>query len=99
MTIFEEEKGVWSIRRVLAMVLVCAAIMAAVLCIVKMLPWQFVLAVVGVFLLAAIIILFFTTWSDIAKVTAAVRGGVTNASGELSVTAGCEIPDAGGGNA
>ena len=98
MTIFEEEKGVWSMRRVLALMLCVAAVVAAVLCIVKDAPWQVVFAVVGVLLLAAIILLFFTTWSDIAKVASAVKGNLKSAGPEIPEPADGVVPPYSGGS-
>ena len=74
MNIFEESQGVWSIRRVLAAVLVAAAI-AAIICGIDFnVTWQVIAAGAGFPLLAAVLLLFFTTWSDIESVISAAKG-------------------------
>lgn len=74
MNIFEESDGVWSIRRVLAAILVAAAIAAIICGIVFGVVWQVVAAGAGLPLLAAVLLLFFTTWSDIESVISAAKG-------------------------
>jgi len=63
--LFQEDNRVWSMRRVLAFVFALAGIVLGACG----LPWQ----IVAIFIGAALLLLFFTTWADVANVVKAVK--------------------------
>ena len=71
MTIFEETSGVFSMRRVCALILVLASIALGVLTILCSCTWQVVACAIGVPLAAALLLFFFTTWQDITAIVKA----------------------------
>jgi len=74
MTIFEETKGVFSMRRVLAFILCLVAVAIIVLCVVFKLEWKAICAAGGLPLAGSLVLLFFTTWDDVKTVVSAVKG-------------------------
>ena len=69
--IFKEADGQWSMRRVLAFALACAGIVSGIQSFGQ--EWQVVAASFGIPIAAALILLFFTTWSDIAAIINAAK--------------------------
>ena len=72
MTLFGE--GGTSSRRVLAFIFAIAGLAAGIFAIVMKAEWQVVLIAFGVPILACVLLLLFTTWTDVAKVAEAVKG-------------------------
>lgn len=73
MSIFKEENGLVSMRRVLAFVFAIASIVCGVYSIVIGAVWQVVLVAFGVPIFATILLLFFTTWTDVSEVINAIK--------------------------
>ena len=73
MTIFHEEEGVFSMRRVLAFILALVSIALGTVTILLKSEWQVVACAIGIPLLATVLLLFFTTWGDVASVVKAVK--------------------------
>lgn len=71
--IFQEEDGCYSMRRVLACVLTMASVVNMVLSLTNQAEWHIV-ACAGIIPLAgALILLFFTTWADIAGLVSSIK--------------------------
>lgn len=73
-SIFKEENGLVSMRRVLAFIFAIVSIVAGFTALFLSSGWQVVLVSFGVPLFGAIILLFFTTWTDVSGVISAVKG-------------------------
>ena len=69
--IFKEADGQWSMRRVLAFALAVAGIVSGIQSFGQ--DWQTVAASFGIPIAAALVLLFFTTWGDIAAIVNAVK--------------------------
>lgn len=69
--IFKESDGQWSMRRVLAFALAVSGIVAGIQSFGQ--EWQVVAVSFGIPIAAALILLFFTTWSDIASIINAAK--------------------------
>jgi len=67
LTVFCESDGSWSMRRLLAFIFAAGALALGILG----LPWQ----VVGILAASSLLLLFFTTWADIASVVKVAKGG------------------------
>lgn len=70
---FQGVSGGFSMRRILAFIFALSGIAGGILTIVFKLSWQHVAAAFGVPALASVILLFFTTWTDIASVIEKVK--------------------------
>lgn len=75
MTIFHETDGVYSMRRVLAFILALVSIGLGVVTVLLKSDWQVVACAIGIPLLATVLLLFFTTWGDVASLVKAVKEG------------------------
>ena len=73
MTMFEETEGVVSMRRVLAFITSIIGCIAGILSIVFKMDWHVVASAFGVPNLVSVILLFFTTWSDIKSVMEVIK--------------------------
>jgi hypothetical protein len=73
MTIFHETEGVFSMRRVLAFILAIVSIGLGVVTVLLKSEWQVVACAIGIPLLGTVMLLFFTTWGDVASVVKAVK--------------------------
>lgn len=71
----QEADGSWSLRRLLAILFFMLAAVALVLCILRGAEVLVILAAVGLPIAASILLMFFTTWSDITSLVKAVKGG------------------------
>ena len=74
MGIFEETKNSFSMRRVLAFMFAIVSFVAGLMCIYKGESWQAIAVAFGIPALTSILLLFFTTWTDIAQVTGNFTG-------------------------
>lgn len=72
-TAFTDGKGAVSMRRILAFLLVLASIGFGILSIVLNKDWKVLLVATSVPVTAAIVLMFFTTWGDIAQVVDKVK--------------------------
>lgn len=72
---FTDENGTLSMRRLLAFMLTLCAIGVLIASIVIQFEWKTLLVGSGVPLIAALLMMFFTSWSDIASVARAVKKG------------------------
>lgn len=72
-TAFTDSKGATSMRRILAFMLVLTTIAMGVLCVVLGKDWKVLLVATSVPVVSAIILMFFTTWGDIANVVDKVK--------------------------
>ena len=73
-TVFKETDGQWSMRRVLACLFGLTAIGCETKAIVMGADWQVVACAFGVPGLLCLLLLLFTTWTDIASVVHAAKG-------------------------
>lgn len=73
-SIFKEADGLVSMRRVLAFIFALVSVVAGLIALLSGAVWQVVLVCFGTPLLGTIILLFFTSWSDVAGVISAVKG-------------------------
>ena len=78
-TLFKEKNGkITSMRRVLAFIFSVISILISIGLIVvnyfTPVEFKFVLALIVPFLASTIVLLFFTTWNDVASVVKAVKG-------------------------
>lgn len=73
-TVFKESDGQWSMRRVLAFLFALASIGCGIAALVLKATWQIVACAFGIPGLICIILLFFTTWTDVSTVVNAVKG-------------------------
>jgi len=67
--IFQEEDGAFSMRRLLAFLFALVSFVAGLLSAYKGASWQAIAVSFGIPSLTCILLLFFTTWTDIAQVT------------------------------
>ncbi len=74
LTVFKEEDGNWSMRRVLALIFALAAVACGAVAIVYKLTWQVVAVSFGVPAAVCIVLLLFTTWGDVASIVSAAKG-------------------------
>ncbi len=65
--------GPVSLRRVLAAFFAVAAVAVVIVALVMGADWKAVAVAVGVPIVAVLVLLFFTTWSDVATVVALIR--------------------------
>lgn len=72
---FTDENGILSMRRLLAFMLTVCAIGVLVASVIVEFDWKVLLVGSGVPLVAALLMMFFTSWSDIASVARAVKIG------------------------
>lgn len=68
LSVFKEENGLWSIRRVLAFLFAVLGLGAGVASISFGAVWQVVAIAFGFPILASLILLFFTTWTDVIAI-------------------------------
>lgn len=73
-TVFKESDGQWSMRRVLAFLFALASIGCGITSLILKAVWQVIACAFGVPGLICIILLFFTTWTDVSTVVNAVKG-------------------------
>ena len=73
-TVFKETDGQWSMRRVLAFLFGLASIGCGIRSLVLKAVWQIVACAFGVPGIICILLLFFTTWTDVSTVVNAVKG-------------------------
>lgn len=66
--------GPFSMRRIGALLMFLAGIAGGILAVVFQLPWQAIAAAFGVPCTIGALLLFFTTWSDVRGIIAAVKG-------------------------
>jgi len=71
--IFQEEDGAFSMRRLLAFLFALVSFVAGLLCVFYRLDWKAITAAFGIPATACILMLFFTTWTDIAQVTGSIK--------------------------
>lgn len=74
MSIFCEEEGVLSCRRVLAFIFGLAGIITGTISVILNASWQTSLIAFGVPMLACILLLLFTTWTEVAHFASAIKG-------------------------
>lgn len=70
---FTDENGVLSMRRLLAFIFALASIGLGIMCLILKLDWKVNLVAAGLPLGGALLMMFFTSWSDIASVASAVK--------------------------
>lgn len=68
LSIFKEENGLWSMRRILAFLFAGIGLGAGVASISFGAVWQVVAIAFGFPILASLILLFFTTWADVIAI-------------------------------
>lgn len=73
-TVFKESDGQWSMRRVLAFLFALASIGCGITSLVLKAVWQVIACAFGIPGIISIILLFFTTWTDVSTVVNAVKG-------------------------
>lgn len=73
-TVFKESTGEWSMRRVLAFLFGLSSIGCGIASLVLKAVWQIVACAFGVPGAICILLLFFTTWTDVSTVVSAVKG-------------------------
>ena len=71
--IFKESNGDWSMRRVLAFLFGVLGLVAGTAAVSFGAVWQVVAIAYGFPILAALILLFFTTWTDVIAIINAFR--------------------------
>jgi hypothetical protein len=71
---FQEESGAVSLRRILALICIVASIALGVAALTYATAGWWVFLPALAYIAAAIVLLFFTTWADIASVTKALKG-------------------------
>ena len=74
MTIFQEQDGAWSIRRVLAALFSILACVAGIYSVLMGVDWKLAAVAFGVPITAVLVLVFFTTWETVATVIKAVKG-------------------------
>ena len=72
---FTDENGILSMRRLLAFMLTLCAMGVLIASIIVQFEWKTLLVGSAVPLIAALLMMFFTSWSDIATVARAVKKG------------------------
>ena len=75
MGIFEESDKIFSMRRVLAFLFALVSVIAGLMCIEKGESWQAIAVAFGIPALTSILLMFFTTWQDVARVAASFHTG------------------------
>lgn len=73
MTIFEEEKGIFSIRRVGAFILILSVVVSGIISIFNKVDKGLAGVVVGIETIGFVLLLFFTTWQDISLIVNGVK--------------------------
>ncbi|MCQ2585603.1 MAG: hypothetical protein MJ185_08425 [Treponema sp.] len=73
-TVFKENDGQWSMRRVLAFLFALASIGCGITSLILKAVWQVIACAFGIPGIISIILLFFTTWTDVSTVVNAVKG-------------------------
>lgn len=73
-TVFKESDGQWSMRRVLAFLFALASIGCGIAALCLKTSWQIVACAFGIPGIISILLLFFTTWTDVSTVVSAVKG-------------------------
>lgn len=73
-TVFKESDGQWSMRRVLAFLFALASIGCGITSLILKAVWQVIACAFGIPGIISIILLFFTTWTDVSTVVNAVKG-------------------------
>ena len=78
MSIFEEEEGVWSARRTIALMFSFLLILATIFIFVFRVAWDWkiYLVLLGIPALIILLCLLFTTWSDLSMVVSWKKGEV-----------------------
>lgn len=71
--VFTNVDGVWSMRRFLAFILILTGIVLGGIALFLKLDWKILLIALGIPFLSAIVLLFFTSWTDIAQVVEKVK--------------------------
>ena len=74
LSVFKESSGEWSMRRVLAFLFGLASIGCGIASLILNSEWQTVACAFGVPGVISILLLFFTTWTDVSAVVNAVKG-------------------------
>ena len=76
MSIFEEEEGVWSARRTIALMFSFLLILATIFIFVFRVvwDWKIYLVLLGIPALIILLCLLFTTWSDLSMVVSWKQG-------------------------
>ena len=74
-TMFTDAQGLVSMRRVLAFIFALDVIASGLLCEIKSADWKMALIITGVPLVGSVLMLLFTSWSDIASVARAIKKG------------------------
>ena len=72
-TMFTDAQGLVSMRRVLAFIFALDVIASGLLCEIKSADWK--LIITGLPLIGSVLMLLFTSWSDIAIVARAIKKG------------------------
>ena len=73
-TVFKESDGLWSMRRVLAFLFALTSIGCGIASLILKSGWQVVACSFGVPGVICLLLLFFTTWTDVSTVVNAVKG-------------------------
>ncbi len=73
-TVFKEPNGQWSMRRTLAFIFSVVAVVASVLMVINQSDFKLALAIICPLLITVLLLLFFTTWSDVARVVKVAKG-------------------------
>ena len=74
LSVFKESSGEWSMRRVLAFIFGLASIGCGIASLILKSRWQTVACAFGPPGAISILLLFFTTWTDVSAVVNAVKG-------------------------
>lgn len=72
-SVFKETDGEWSMRRVLAFLFGLTAIGSGITSLILRGVWQVVACAFGVPGLICLLLLFFTTWSDVSDIAKALK--------------------------
>ena len=73
MNIFQEADGDFSMRRLLAFLFALVSFVAGLICVYKGEPWQAIAVSFGIPAVTSILLLFFTTWGDVAQITGSIK--------------------------
>ena len=71
---FTDKDGLKSMRRLLAFMLIITSIVDCLLSVIFSYDWKITLIITAVPLVGAIVILYFTSWTDISETVKSVRG-------------------------
>lgn len=74
-TFFTDENGLKSMRRLLAFLFAFAELIAVGVTAIFVTDWKLGLVICTPFLIGCILMMFFTSWSDISSVAKAVKKG------------------------